>query len=258
MSQALDASLFRYVSFQRLLEVETGITKNEPIQLAIQNAIENAVESLIIEGIEDKLWSTAQGERRNETLVAEYNKTKMEEESTLIYDRTQAKEVFNNGFSIYLSAPVFNGDFSRKTLGFGGGAKYNLYFSPSFDAGVRGDYLYLTGGQDFYRSYATGNMTLGYTILPRDNFTPYIYGGIGVILGIDTSDSSISTSTSAMNYQYGVSLKYNINPNMSIFLSAENNHTNSDAIENVVNGVRDDFYYNFSLGLEWRFGKNLN
>ncbi|MBF4986546.1 CsgG/HfaB family protein, partial [Nonlabens mediterrranea] len=50
-SQAVDASLFRYVSFQRLLEAETGFTRNEPGQLAVKEAIEKAVEALIIEGI---------------------------------------------------------------------------------------------------------------------------------------------------------------------------------------------------------------
>ena len=44
--QSLDASLFRYVKFKRLLEVETGITKNEPIHMAVTEAIEKAVESL--------------------------------------------------------------------------------------------------------------------------------------------------------------------------------------------------------------------
>src|SRR5690554_1964472 len=40
LSQAVDVSLFKYVNFQRLLEVETGFTKNEPAQMAVQEAIE--------------------------------------------------------------------------------------------------------------------------------------------------------------------------------------------------------------------------
>ena len=53
LSQAVDVSLYKYVSFQRLLEVETGFTRNEPVQLAVQEAIEKAVKGLIVEGIED-------------------------------------------------------------------------------------------------------------------------------------------------------------------------------------------------------------
>jgi len=257
LSQALDASLFKYVKFQRLLEVETGITKNEPIQLAIQNAIENAVESLIVEGVEDQLWSTSEGAVKNDSLVSMYNLRKAEEESTILYDRSQAKEVLKTGFSTYGNAPIFNGDFTNKSIGFGGGLKYSLYLSPKFDIGLKGDYFYFKGGKDFYKEYMTGNLTLGYTFLPLDKLTPYIYGGIGGIFDIRTPDPELSEDTSGINLQYGVAFKYNVDPNLSIFLNAENNHTTSDAIDNTVNGKRDDYYYNISLGMELRFGKKL-
>lgn len=255
LSQALDASLFRYVKFQRLLEVETGITKNEPIQLAIQNAIENAVESLIIEGIEDGLWSTSDGPELNDSIVNTYNQQKREEESTLLYNRKQAGEIRRAGLSFHGNAPVFNGDFTKKTIGAGAGLRFNMYVSPNFDVGLRGDYLYFTGGQNFYKEYMSGNLTLGYTILPRDRFTPYVYIGAGHIFDLRTPDPAIPESTSGLNLQYGLALKYNINPRISVFVSGENNHTTSDAIDEVVNGKRDDFYSNFSLGLQWRFGK---
>jgi curli production assembly/transport component CsgG len=35
LSQAIDQSLFKYVSFKRRLEVETGYTTNEPVQMAV-------------------------------------------------------------------------------------------------------------------------------------------------------------------------------------------------------------------------------
>ena len=45
------------MKFKRLLEAETGFTKNEPLQMAVAEAIEKSVEALIIEGIGDKLWA---------------------------------------------------------------------------------------------------------------------------------------------------------------------------------------------------------
>jgi curli production assembly/transport component CsgG len=44
------------VNFKRLLEVETGYTTNEPIQMAVTEAIEKAVASLVMEGIKDGIW----------------------------------------------------------------------------------------------------------------------------------------------------------------------------------------------------------
>lgn len=240
-----------------MLEVETGITKNEPVQLAIQNAIENAVESLIIEGIEDKLWSTADGKESNDAIVAQYNARKEEDENTLLYNRKQAQSILRHSFAISGNGPVLNADYSKKSLGGGGGLKYSYYLSPKLDIGLKGDYHYFTGGQNFYKSYLSSNLQLGYTILPLDKLTPYVYGGIGGIFDMDKPEEPLSEDTSGINLQYGLALKYNFNPRLSLTVGAENNHTTSDAIDNVVNGVRDDFYYNFHVGLEWRFGKNL-
>lgn len=58
-SKAISASAFKYVAFKELLEAETGITTNEPDQLALQQAIEKAVYALVMEGVDLKLWQFA-------------------------------------------------------------------------------------------------------------------------------------------------------------------------------------------------------
>ena len=50
------ANAFRYVSFKELLEVDTGITTNEPDLLALRQATEKAVELLIMEGAALGIW----------------------------------------------------------------------------------------------------------------------------------------------------------------------------------------------------------
>lgn len=57
LSREVDAGIFRYVSYKRLLEVETGLTTNEPAQMAVLGAIEKAVTALVIEGIIDRTWA---------------------------------------------------------------------------------------------------------------------------------------------------------------------------------------------------------
>jgi curli production assembly/transport component CsgG len=39
------------------LEVETGYTTNEPVQMAVTEAIEKAVSTLVLEGIKDGIWA---------------------------------------------------------------------------------------------------------------------------------------------------------------------------------------------------------
>lgn len=55
-SVGIASNTFRYVGFQDLLEVDAGVTANEPSQLALQQAIEKAVYGLVMEGAEQRLW----------------------------------------------------------------------------------------------------------------------------------------------------------------------------------------------------------
>ncbi|ACA16875.1 Curli production assembly/transport component CsgG [Methylobacterium sp. 4-46] len=55
-SIALATNTFRYVAVNKLLEVEGGITRNEPTQLAVREAIELAVYATIMEGADKGLW----------------------------------------------------------------------------------------------------------------------------------------------------------------------------------------------------------
>lgn len=55
----IDAGVYRFVSFSRLLEAEAGFTRNEPAQLCVMDAIEAAVVHLIVGGIKDGAWQLA-------------------------------------------------------------------------------------------------------------------------------------------------------------------------------------------------------
>ncbi len=56
LSQMLSLGIFRFVRLNRLLEAETGIAANEPVEMAVQEAIEKAVYDMIIEGVKMGVW----------------------------------------------------------------------------------------------------------------------------------------------------------------------------------------------------------
>jgi len=56
-SIGLSGGLFKFVAYDKLVESESGVTYNEPPQLAVRQAIEMAVYSLVLEGSKSKLWS---------------------------------------------------------------------------------------------------------------------------------------------------------------------------------------------------------
>jgi curli production assembly/transport component CsgG len=74
-STSLRGSVFRYIALDELLELEGGVTSNEPRQIAVQQAIEKAVVSLVVEGAELGLWSFADHES-GLALIQQYRQEK--------------------------------------------------------------------------------------------------------------------------------------------------------------------------------------
>ncbi len=59
LSQQVQAGVFRFVEYKRLLEAEAGFSTNEPVQMCVMSAIESAVIRLIANGVRDNLWQLA-------------------------------------------------------------------------------------------------------------------------------------------------------------------------------------------------------
>ena len=87
LSQLIDVGFFRYVSFKRLLEAETGYSYNEPPEMCVTEAIEKAVESLVIEGLKDGLWELKNRTDINASVIKEYEKEKIVDQTTDDYGR---------------------------------------------------------------------------------------------------------------------------------------------------------------------------
>jgi curli production assembly/transport component CsgG len=59
LSYQLQSGIFKYVTFKKLLEAEAGFTRNEPIQLCVNEAIEAAVIQLIGRGLQTGIWAAS-------------------------------------------------------------------------------------------------------------------------------------------------------------------------------------------------------
>jgi curli production assembly/transport component CsgG len=83
-SMQLDSGLFRFVSFKKLLEIEAGVTSNEPPQMAVMETIEACVYALIMEGLINKLWDF-KDQTQVKSLIEDYLKQR-ESEMTAKFD----------------------------------------------------------------------------------------------------------------------------------------------------------------------------
>jgi len=70
-SAGVSANVFKFVAFDKLLEVDAGFAVNEPPQLAVRQAIETAVYAMIMEGKLKGIWSF-RDEKAGDAAVAAY------------------------------------------------------------------------------------------------------------------------------------------------------------------------------------------
>ncbi|ANP36205.1 MULTISPECIES: CsgG/HfaB family protein [Rhodobacterales] len=77
-SSLIRGSVFRYIALDELLEIEAGVTGNEPRLIALQQAIEKAVYGTIIEGAEVGLWAF-KDKGSQQRLIAKYRQEKLGE-----------------------------------------------------------------------------------------------------------------------------------------------------------------------------------
>ncbi|MGO3181840.1 MAG: CsgG/HfaB family protein [Aequorivita sp.] len=255
LSQAVDVSLFKYVNFQRLLEVETGFTKNEPAQMAVQEAIEKSVEMLIVEGIKDKLWSTKDGEEKNKAIVDAYLEEKEVEESTDLYERKFLKNDYLSALYLNFGTALVDGDYRTGILDYkvGLGLKYKII--PEFRVAADFQFFRLNSTPEINHWWASETLKFEYNMLPNDRLSPLFYAGPGLLHFADDSPvGHLQRWDTFMYLKLGAGLEYRVSDRVSFELDGEWNITFSDKIDNLPQGRRDDYYYTFSLGLNYYFG----
>lgn len=244
LSQALDASFFRYVKFRRLLEAETGFTKNEPGQIAVSEAIEKAVESLIVEGIEDKLWSSKAAPEKVNEFVATYNAEKNEAQNTGLYERyfkerRGEKALFANG-----GMALISGDYNNAEMSYSVRIGGKWYFNPYLNANASLNKFQLRNETAFSDGFHGIDINAELTLLPFEKLSPFFFGGMGTV----NNDDFKSTF---FKFQYGGGLEYLVSNHIGVSVNATHNLVLGDKLDNVTQGKRDDQYFNFSFGLNW-------
>lgn len=251
LSQAIDASFFRFVKFQRLLEAETGITQNEPVQLAVKDAIEKAVHDLILEGIIDGYWNSKGGREVDNALVTNYLEEKRIDESTELFNREIKQRDHRNSFMFSGGGNVLNGDYSEKEWDLFGRFQYKRKISNMLDVNVTASILeFHGGGETFNRTFASGDINAQLNILPNEDLVPYVYAGPGIV----TRLSEPNKGDNFYKFQYGGGLEYYISPRWGMTIFGEHNIMLNDEIDELINGKRNDFFLNIGFGINYYFG----
>ncbi|MBK0404734.1 curli production assembly/transport component CsgG [Adhaeribacter sp. BT258] len=270
LSQQVDVGLFRFVKFKRLLETETGFTYNEPSEMAVKEAIEKAVQSLIIEGVIEGMWQFKAGERSkslgsdtidatsiraeiNKSVVNKYLAEKNENRFTdelgrLLVDRRSLLSIgFNAGGVDY------SGDFANSQIRPIGDIMLTLnsrnYLGYYMKVG-RGK-LFATNAFNADLSFAEAGLL--YRLFPKDRYTPYAIGGLGVIA---TQEDLLSATDYELfpSVNVGVGLEFLVKDRLGLNLSVQNHFLFSDNLDGVEQGRYNDYYWSGKVGINWYLG----
>lgn len=257
LSQEVGVNLFKYVNFQRLLEAEVGFTRNEPVQLAVKEAIEKAVEGLIIEGIEDKLWQPKDGWNVADKLVFDYQQEKNEAELTKLYEREFIEKEHKNSIGISGGTSILSGDYSQKDNGGLIKIDFNRALTSALSLNFAATAFELKSSNVFLNKFVGTEGNIMFNLLPHDTFSPYIYGGAGLIFNLE-SDLPEDIGTTHFKLQYGIGAEYLLTKKFGLKIFGEHNIGLDDELDNFVHGKRNDHYFNLGIGINYYLGKSTD
>ncbi len=256
LSQAMDAGLFRFVRFGRLLEAETGFTYNEPSELALTEAIEKAVMSLIIEGVKEKLWDLKEERNVVSDAFLQYDREKKRIPQTDIFNKVLDNRRKQIGLNISTTSLQYRGDYPNPAVATG--VEAGLLFSPGPKIGLALNYgISSLATKDFFRKDVTyADLNLAYRFSPYNLLTPYAYGGFGVITENETGRFDFS-NRKYPKINVGAGIEFLINNSIGLKTSMDYNVLLSDTFDAVEQGRYNDHYWRANIGFNFYFGREI-
>lgn len=247
LSQSIDAGVFRYVKLSKLLEAETGVTTNEPAQMALTEAIEKAVAALVIEGIKDKLWEYAEDDKaRAEEAIAKYDAEKIENQVT---DVNGVKESFpKKGLSISANYGVvqLNSDYKLPAIKNVYGIDLNYRLFKNYELSLQGSRGEFGIGNNSSTCYSYG-LSNNFFFQPSQRFGGFIGAGV--------ENVKIRTSN-YLNLNGSLGMEYHLNKHFALRATAGYYLFQNDLIDEKRFGTLNDNYWKAKIGFTYYF-KNI-
>lgn len=251
LSQSINASMFRYIDFERLMEAEVGVTNNEPIHIAVTEAINKAVYLMVLEGIKDKVWETTDEEVvvANE-LLENYNKEIEESNKRVVGKGVWEKERRSKfSFGVSYTFNTLKGDYKTQTMRPGVKGTLKYIFSDYFNANLSFG-LQQLGSKEYFRStFNTYDLDLEYLAMPYNQFSPFLFGGFGII-----SDTKGEDNSGKFKTQFGGGLEYMVSPTFGVRGFGSYHIGFDDDWDERISGKRDDHFLQVGIGLQINFG----
>ena len=256
LSQQVDANLFRFVNFKRLLETETGFTYNEPSEMAVKDAIEKSVQALIYEGFEENLWAPRDSAELNGAGRKNYLSERTENLNIDVLGREMKPRRSTLGIGLAAAGQRYAGDFGSPQIRLATDltVRYQPWERTSLFLTVgRGRLAAGARGSSFNQNFDYAELGTQLRLFPRDRFTPFaVLGGGGTTREASRLNDPANTFVHLLT---GVGAEYLITNRLGLSASVNNRYILSDNLDFVQQGRYNDFYWTGRLEATLYIGK---
>ena len=256
LSQALDAGLFRFVRFSRLLETEMGFTYNEPSEMAVAEAIEKAVQSLIIEGVEDNLWELKEPRMVVDRTFLDYKKEKAQLPQTDIFGNLLDNRRTAFAFGLSSATLQYKGDYPDPVYRSGVEANFEYNSSPALGLRASVGLNQLATKRFYAEDVSYLDVNARFRPLAFDAFSPVLSAGGGLITTNETNRFDFSNAAFS-KVQAGLGFEYFLGERWALNTNLQYNYIFSDNLDRVDQGKLNDLYWQGNVGLNFYFGEKV-
>jgi curli production assembly/transport component CsgG len=254
LSQSVDASLFRFVKFKRLLETETGFTTNEPSQMAVTEAIEKSVHSMILEGVRDGLWNADPKKAEQlKSMLANYEIEQKDAQATDIYGARNDTDRLRFSVMPSVSLLRYAGDYGPSVNKGGFGLAINAGLSRNWNLQFNATSGTLAAKNYFSRDVTISELNLQYRTLPLQRVSPFVQIGAGLTTSRTSSFFEFKGKKDRM-INGGVGVEYAITKRLGLNVSGQYNYFIKDEFDSSISGSFNDSFWRASVGLSIYLG----
>ena len=257
LSQQVDASLFQFVSFKRLLETETGFTYNEPSEMAVKEAIEKSVQSLIYEGIMQRIWASTDSSAIRSAPIQSYLR---ERENNLAFDalgRETQQRRRPLGIGLSGGVQLYQGDYALPQYRPGAALSihHQLKYGPlsSFLTVGTGKLAAGPQGRYFDQQFNYAEFGLLAYLFPSDKFSPYLLAGAGLTMRGKFGNLGVKDIVLPHGI-VGVGAELMLTPHIGLHLEVDNRFYINDRLDLISQGKYNDYYWAGQAGLVFYLG----
>ncbi len=252
LSQMVDVGLYRFVNFQRLLEVETGYSYNEPPEMCVTEAIEKAVQSLVIEGVKENLWALQNPADISSNVIQKYENEKEVAARTDYFGMETMTQRKNFSIGLGFGASQYNGDYPNPLTKACGSISVSWFAEPDFAVSLTLGREMLEG----YRFYSATVNSVGvqaeYYMLPDYKLSPFILAGVGLM--VQDNDLFEFDSRWYPSVKAGAGAEYMVGKT-GIDMGLTFNYSLSDNLDKIDRGKYNDYYWEALFGVRYYIGR---